>query len=92
MQESFLNIITLFVTLCVYMWIKPYVDIWVHKMISGMRLARRIKKVGIQASEVENDLEGGEDENIGLSNYVNTHSKMFLPYNHKCRKPYFSLL
>ena len=67
MQESFLNIITLFVTLCVYMLIKPYVDIWVHKMISGMRLARRIKKVGIHASEVENDLEGGEDENIGLS-------------------------
>ena len=67
MQESFLNIITLFVTLCVYMWIKPYVVIWVHKMISGMRLARRIKKVGIHASEVENDLEGGEDENIGLS-------------------------
>ena len=67
MGETFLNIITLFVTFCVYMWAKPRVDVWVHKMMSSMRLARRIKKVGIQASEVEGASGDKEDENIGLS-------------------------
>ncbi|MCR4623536.1 MAG: type II secretion system F family protein [Alphaproteobacteria bacterium] len=67
MGETFLNIIILFVTFCVYMWVKPRVDVWFHKIISSVRLARRIKKVGIQASEVEGTLGDKEDENIGLS-------------------------
>ena len=67
MGESFLNIITFFVTLAVYMWVKPYVDVWVHKTMSSARVARRIKKVGIQASEVEGVPGYREDESIGLS-------------------------
>lgn len=66
MREYFLDILTLCITFAVYMWIKPYANVWAHKIISNIRVATRIKKVGIQASEVETSFDK-EDENIGLS-------------------------
>jgi len=67
MGELFLDIITLFIALAVYIWVKPYISIWTYKVMSGIRVATRIKKVGVQASEVEGTLGDEEDENIGLS-------------------------
>ncbi len=67
MREPFLDIITLFVTLAVYIWVKPYANAWTYKMVSSIRVATRIRKVGVQASEVEGNLGDEEDENIGLS-------------------------
>jgi len=67
MGELFLDIITLFIALAVYIWVKPYISTWTYKVMSGIRVATRIKKVGVQASEVEGTLGDEEDENIGLS-------------------------
>ena len=66
MGEYFLDIITLCVTFASYIWIKPYADKWSYKFMSSVRVATRIKKVGVQAAEVEGDIEE-EDESIGLS-------------------------
>ena len=66
MRESFLDIITFFVTFAAYFWIKPYADVWSYKLMSNIKVATRIKRVGVQASEVEGDF-SEEDESIGLS-------------------------
>ena len=66
MKEWFLDIVTLCVTFASYLWVKPYADKWAYKMISSIRVATRIKKVGVQATEIEGSGEE-EDENIGLS-------------------------
>lgn len=66
MRESFLDIITFFVTFAAYFWIKPYADVWSYKLMSSIKVATRIRRVGVQASEVEGDF-GEEDESIGLS-------------------------
>ena len=66
MRESFLDIITFCVTFAAYFWIKPYADVWSHKIMSSIKVATRIRRVGVQASEVEGDF-GEEDESIGLS-------------------------
>ncbi len=67
MREPFLDIITLFVTFAVYLWVKPYADMWAYRIASSVKIATRIKKVGTQASEVEGSFVDEEDENIGLS-------------------------
>lgn len=67
MRESFLDIITLCVTFATYLWVKPYADGWAHKIISSIRVATRIKRVGVQASEVEGSYGDEEEEGIGLS-------------------------
>lgn len=66
MREWFLDIVTLCVTFASYLWVKPYADKWAYKFVSSVRLATRIKKVGVQATEVEGS-DDEEDENIGLS-------------------------
>ena len=66
MRESFLDIITFCVTFAAYFWIKPYADVWSHKIMSSIKVATRIRRVGVQASEVEGDF-SEEDESIGLS-------------------------
>lgn len=66
MREYFLDILTLCITFSVYIWIKPYANVWAYKIMSDIRIATRIKKAGVQASEVETSFDG-EDENIGLS-------------------------
>ena len=66
MREYFLDIVTLCVTFASYIWVKPYADKWSYKFMSSVRLATRIRKVGMQATEVEGDVDE-EDENIGLS-------------------------
>ncbi len=67
MRESFLDIITLCVTFAAYLWVKPYADLWAYKIVSSIRVATRIKRVGVQASEVEGIAGDDEDESIGLS-------------------------
>ncbi len=66
MRESFLDIIIFCVAFAAYFWIKPYANVWSYKIMSSIKVATRIKRVGVQASEVEGDF-SEEDESIGLS-------------------------
>ena len=67
MREIFLDIITLCITFAAYLWVKPYADVWAYKIMSSIRVATRIRRVGVQASEVEGAFGDEEDESIGLS-------------------------
>lgn len=67
MREQVLDIITLLITFSVYLLVKPYADIWAHRIISSIKVATRIRKVGVQPSSSES-FDDTEDESIGLSN------------------------
>lgn len=67
MDELFLDIITWCITFAAYFWVKPYADVWSNKIMSSIRVATRIKRVGVQASAVDTNFEEMENENIGLN-------------------------
>ncbi len=67
MDELFLDIITWCITFAAYFWVKPYADVWSNKIMSSIKVATRIKRVGVQASAVDTDFEEMENENIGLN-------------------------
>lgn len=67
MNEAFLDIITWCITFTAYLWVKPYANVWSNKLMSSIRVATRIRRVGVQASSVDVDFDELENENIGLN-------------------------
>ncbi len=66
MSEFLLDIFSIFIAFTVYLWVKPYADIWTNKILAMLRISLRIKKVGVQAEAVDDNFENA-DENIGLT-------------------------
>ena len=67
MREDLLDILSVFLAFIVFLIIKPYANVWATQFISKVRLATRIKKVGVQSEKNEDGVEDLDDESIGLS-------------------------
>lgn len=66
-EKYVLDIISLFIAFTAYLLIRPYTNIWVQRWLSQIKLALRVRKVGVQPTTSDNYDDGEENASIGLN-------------------------